>query len=115
MSQKHFALDVSPDDKVNDVIKQILKNKDMYVTMHGRVLKRSDKLRNCGFTDGCTIQVTSRMRGGGRHKDKRSQAEKKRDRDESGQQDQQVGLVSSDGPAIFESKKDKVIQVIGKT
>ena len=49
----------------------------MYVTMHGRVLKRSEKLKSWEVTDGCMIQVTSRMRGGGKHKDKKSKAEKK--------------------------------------
>ena len=45
--------------------------------MHGRVLRRNEKLKSCGVTDGCTIQVTSRMRGGGKHKDKKSKSEKK--------------------------------------
>ena len=35
---RSFPLDVSPDDKVNDVIKQIQGEDDVYVTMHGRVL-----------------------------------------------------------------------------
>ena len=34
-----FPLDVSPDDKVDDVIKQIQSEEDMYVTLHGRVLQ----------------------------------------------------------------------------
>ena len=33
-------------------------------------------MKSCGVTDGCTIQVTSRMRGGGKHKDKKRKAEK---------------------------------------
>ena len=65
------------DGKVEDVMRQIQKDEDVYVTMHGRVLRRNEKLKRCGVTDGCTIQVTSRMRGGGRHKDKRSKSEKK--------------------------------------
>ena len=59
------------DDKVEDVMKQIHKDEDAYVTLHGRVLKRSDKLKSCGVTDGCTIQVTNRLRSGGRHKVKK--------------------------------------------
>ena len=55
-------------DKVEDVMRRIQKDVDAYVTMHGRVLKRSERLKSCGVTDGCTIHVTSRMRGGGRHK-----------------------------------------------
>ena len=59
------------DDKVEDVMRRIQNDEDAYVTMHGRVLKRSEKLKSCEVTDGCTIQVTS---GGGRHKDKNKDA-----------------------------------------
>ena len=37
-------------------------------------------LKGCRISDGDTLHVTSRMRGGGRNKDKKSKAEKKRDR-----------------------------------
>ena len=71
-------VEVSPaEDKVEDVLKRIQKDEDAYVTLHGRVLKRGEKLKSCGVSDGCTIQVTSRMRGGGKHKDKKSKAEKR--------------------------------------
>ena len=49
----------------------------------GRQSRRRDETdpdrrgRVCGVTDGCTIQVTSRMREGERHKDKKSKSEKK--------------------------------------
>ena len=42
------------DDKVEDVMRQVPSSDDMYVTLHGRVLKRSDKLKSCEVTDGCT-------------------------------------------------------------
>ena len=48
------------DDKVEDVIRWIPNGEDVYVTMHGK-----------------EKQVMSRMRGGGKHKDKKSKAEKK--------------------------------------
>ena len=35
--------------------------------MHGKVLSGNEKLKSCEVTDGCTIQVMSRMRGGGKH------------------------------------------------
>ena len=54
------------DGKVEDVMRQVHKDEDVYVTMHGRVLRRNEKLKSCGVTDGCTIQVTSRLRGGGK-------------------------------------------------
>ena len=43
------------DDKVEDVLRRIQKDEDVYVTMHGRVLKRSERLKSCEVTDGCTI------------------------------------------------------------
>ena len=64
------------DDRVEDVMRRIQNDEDAYVTLHGRVLKRGEKLKSCEVTDGCTIQVTSRLRGGGKHKDKKSKAEK---------------------------------------
>ena len=64
------------DDKVEDMLKRIQKDEDVYVTMHGRVLKRSERLKNCEVTDGCTIQVTDRLRGGGRQQDKRNRAKR---------------------------------------
>ena len=66
------------DDRVEDVMRRIQNEEDVYVTLHGRILKRGEKLRSCEVTDGCTIQVTSRMRGGGKHKDKKSKIEKER-------------------------------------
>ena len=68
------------DDKVEDVMRQIQKDEDANVTLHGRVLKKSDKLKSCGVTDGCTIQVTNRLRGGGRHKVKKGKESAKNER-----------------------------------
>ena len=85
------------DGKVEDVLRQIQKDEDVYVTMHGSVQRRNEKLKSCGVTDGCTIQVTSRMREGGRHKNKKSKVEKK-----------QVTIqepVKNESPAILESDK----------
>ena len=77
---KVIPMDVSlTDGKIEDLIRQVQKGEDVYVTMQGRVLRRNEKLKSCGVTDGCTIQVTSRLRGGGRHKDKKSKAEKRPD------------------------------------
>ena len=59
------------DDKVEDEMRQIKKDENVYVTMHGKVLRRDEKLKSCEVTDGCTIQVTSKLRSGGKHKDKR--------------------------------------------
>ena len=70
------------DDKVEDVMRRIRNDEDTYVTMNERVLKRREKLNSCEVTDECTIQVASRMRGGGKHKNKRSTTETKQNVDE---------------------------------
>ena len=98
------------DDKVEDLMRRIQKDEDVYVTMHGRVLKRSESLKSCEVTDGCTIQVTDRLRGGGRHKDKRSRAETRQGMDASGQKDQQVGLSVDKCQEMTQTQKDVVIQ-----
>ena len=56
-----ILMDVSQNDKVSG----------------GRVLRKSDALRSCGVRDGSTVQVMNRLRGGGKHKDKKSKEEKK--------------------------------------
>ena len=80
---KVIPMEVSlEDDKVEYVMRQIQKDEDAYVTLHGRVLKRSEKLKRCGVTEGCAIQVTNRLRGGGRHKVKKSKESAKTERRE---------------------------------
>ena len=100
------------DNKVEDVMRRIQKDEDAYVTMHGRVLKRSERLKSCEVSDGCTIQVTDRLRGGGRHKNKRSKTETKGDVDESGQKDQQVGSMSDKCQKKTQAQKNVLIQTI---
>ena len=95
------------DDKIEDVMRQIQKDEDVYVTLQGKVLRTSEKLKSCGLSDGCTIQVTSRMRGGGRHRDKKSKVEKK--------QVTRQEPVRNEGPAILESEKEAVIRMFEET
>ena len=110
---KSTPMDVNlADDKVEDVMRRIQNDEDAYVTMHGRVLKRREKMKSCEVTDGCTIQVTSRLRGGGRHKNKRSMTETKRNVDESGKKDQQVGSMSDKCQEMTKDQKDALIQTI---
>ena len=56
--------------------------------------------------------VTSRLRRGGRHKNKRSKTETKRDMDESGQKDQQVRSLSDMCQEMTQAKKDVLIQTL---
>ena len=100
------------DDKVEDVMRQIQKDEDVYVTMDGKVLRRDEKLKSCEVTDGCTIQVTSRLRGGGKHKDKRSKADTKQGTEESGKKDQEVGSMSDKCQEMTKDQKDALIQTI---
>ena len=73
---KTVTMEVSPEDKVQKILKTVSKsNQDVYVTSSGIILKGSDKLKRCEVQDGSTVEVTSRMRGGGRHKDKKSKSE----------------------------------------
>ena len=91
------------DGKVEDVMRQVQKDEDVYVTMHGRVLRRDEKLKSCGVTDGCTTQVTSRLRGGGKHKDKKGQKERKRATKPKGPEQKSEEEPKRDkGPAIQE-------------
>ena len=109
---KTFPLGVSLDDMISGVLRKIQNDEDVYVTMHGKVQQRREKLRSCGVTDGCTMQITSRLRGGGRHKDKSKKAERKRGRGENGQEDQQVELAGDGCPEMTQSQKDVVIQML---
>ena len=100
------------DNKVEDVMRRIQKDEDAYVTMHGRVLKRTERLKSCEVTDGCTVQVTDRLRGGGSHKNKRSKTETKGNMDESGKKDQQVRPLSDKCQEMTQAQKNVLIQTI---
>ena len=85
------------DDKVEDIMRQVQNDENAYVTLHG-MLKRGEKLKSCGVADGCTIQITSRLRGGGNHKDKKGKVKKK--------QVTRQEPVRNEGPAILGSEKE---------
>ena len=98
------------DDKVDDMMRQVQKDEDACVTMHARVLKRS---RICGVIDGCTIQVTSRLRGGGRKQDRKSGADKKKEAQSPRGSEQQCAKEpkSDERPAHRECNQDEVFQM----
>ena len=76
---KMVAMEVSPEDNVQKILKTVSgSDQDVYVTSGGRILRRDEKLKSCEVTDGCTVEVTSRTRGGGKHKDKKGKEEKKK-------------------------------------
>ena len=110
---KVTPMDVSlTDGKIEDVIRQVQKGEDVYVTMQGKVLRRNEKLKSCGVTDGCTIQVTSRMRGGGKHQDKKSKAEKQAASAKTPEQKVTDGKEGDRGPATQECDLDAAIRMI---
>ena len=75
---KMVAMEVSPEDKVQKILNTVSGiERDVYVTSGGRILRGSDKLKNFEVRDGSTVEVTSRMRGGGgKHREKKSKIEK---------------------------------------
>ena len=74
---KTSTMEMEMSDKVDDIVKKIpISDQDVYVTSEGRVLRGGDELRKCGVRDGCTVEVMRRLRGGGRHKDKKNKVEK---------------------------------------
>ena len=107
-----IPMEVSPaDDKVEDVMKRIQKDEDVYVTMQGKVLRMSDVLKSCGVTDGCTVEVTSRLRGGGKRKDKKGHKERKRAVKPKGpEQKSEEEPKSDEGPALIQM--DEVLRRI---
>ena len=95
-------------DRVDDIVKRTpISDQDVYVTSGGRTLRRSDKLESCEVRDGSTVEITSRTRGGGRHKDKKSKVEKK--------QGMKQEPLKNEGPAILESEKEAVIRMLEET
>ena len=107
---KTVLREVSPEDKVQKILNSVNgSDQDVNATCEGRMLRKDDELRSCGVSDGCTIQVTSRMRGGGRHKDKKSKEEKKQ------VTRQEYEQVSNESPAILEGDKDAVIWILEET
>ena len=64
---KTVAMEVSPEDKVQKILNTVSgSDRYVYVMCEGRILRKSDKLKSCGVRDGSTVQVMSRMRGGGK-------------------------------------------------
>ena len=105
---KTSMMEMEMSDKVDDIVKKIpISDQDVFVTSGGRILRTSDKLESCEVRDGSTIQVTSRMRGGGKHKDKKSKVEKK--------QFMRQEPLKNEGPAILESEKEAVIRMLEET
>ena len=68
-----LPVEMSPTGKVGDIVSRVTsgargEKQDMYVTCEGKVLRKSDELKSCRLCDGSTVQITSKMRGGGKHR-----------------------------------------------
>ena len=102
-------IDTAPNDQVSDILRKIPNGtchdkRDVHVTFERGVLRRSDEVKPCGISDGSSVQVTSKIRGGGKHEEKKSKPEKKQ---VAGQES-----VSGVGAASSEREKDSVIQLV---
>ena len=77
---KTVAMEVSPEDKVQKILNTVSgSDRDVYVTSGGRIMRGNDKLKSFGVRDGSTVEVNSRMLGGGgKHREKKSKIEKER-------------------------------------
>ena len=95
-------------DTVEDVVRHFPNSEDVYVTLHGKVLKRSERLKNCGVTDGCTVHVTNRLRGGGRNKSKTPGGGKKKSPMKVEQNDQ--GTREKSSPEV-----DEVVEMFDRS
>ena len=110
---KTSTREVEMSDRVDDIVKKTpISDQDVYVTSGGRILKRSDKLKSCEVRDGSTIQVMSRMRGGGKHKDKKSKVDKKQAASAKTPEQKFMDKEEGDrGPAILENEKEAIIRM----
>ena len=110
---KTVLREVSPEDKVQEILNTVGgSEQDVYVTCEGKMLRKDEQLKSCGVRDGSTIQVTSRMRGGGKHKDKKSKAEKKQAASAKTPEQKFADEEEGDrGPAILESEKEAIIRM----
>ena len=102
---KISTMEVKMSDRVDDIVKRTpISDQDVYVTSDGRMLRRSDKLESCEVRDGSTVEITSRMRGG------------EGQEEQSGEETRhEAGATEKLGPAILESEKEAVIQMLEET
>ena len=83
--------------------------------MRGKDLEKSDKLKSCADRHGSTVQVTSRVRGGGKHKDKKNKEEKKRSAS-SVKLEQTGGEMTEVGPELNKgSQVSSITECVGKS
>ena len=105
--QIFVKVDGTPEDKIQKIRNTMSgSDQDVFTMCEGRMHRKDDELKSGGVGDGSTTQFVSRLWRGGRHKDKKGEAEKK----QVTRQEQ----VSNESPAILESEKDaaKIIKMI---
>ena len=113
---KTMTMDVTPNDKIQDVVRRGMgySKHDVYVTCEGRMLNENAELKSSEVRDGSTVRVVSRLRGGGRHKEKKSKGEKKRAAkpQEGPEQKTEEEPKSDKGSATQERDKEAVIRIL---
>ena len=67
-----ITMEMALSDKVSDVAQRSVccNESDVYVTSGGLMLRRNEEMRSCGVSAGSTVEVTSRMRGGGKEQNR---------------------------------------------
>ena len=71
-----------------------------------------DKLKSCEVRDGSTVEVMSRMRGGGKHKDKKGKVDKKQAASAKTPEQKFTDEEEGDrGPTILENEKEAIIRM----
>ena len=76
--QIFVKVDGTPEDKIQKILNTMSgSDQDVFAMCEGRMLRKGDELKSGGVGDGSTTQFVSRLWRGGRHKDKKGEAEKK--------------------------------------
>ena len=103
---KTVLREVSPEDKVQKILNDRSgSDQDVYAMCEGRMLRQDDAMTSCGVRDESTIQIMSRMRGGGKHKDKKSKEKHGKTLEQKFVEE----VRSDEGPAIRECGKDATV------
>ena len=105
---KKVVMDVSSKDEVQNILNTVSGSDwDVYATCEGRILRKDDEVKSCAVRDGSTVQVTSRMRGGGKHKDKRNKAGKKQATNPETEQKSDESSATMDKNEVLRQNEDE--------
>ena len=123
-NSKAELVDVAISDKVRDVVRRSVRccNQDVYVICEGRMPRKDDELMSFALRDGGAVQIASRLRGGGKQKDKKSRSEKKQAKSPKKSQTIKIQQEekseeepkSDEGPVMQRLDEEEVIRQLGE-